>query len=145
MSTRKISKLIREEYPPDYTGYKFITLIQFNGDKFLTIVDRVTEKTISAYILDLCGPQNIDEETILNIAYEWSDSERKNFPISYEFARLQLTNETTVLHRSFNKDFIERVIGPLPAIEVAIATVKRKKRKKINLPSNTIITEKFIK
>ena len=144
MSTRKISKLIREDHPSDYTGYKFITLIQFNDEKFLTIVDRVTDKTISAYILDLCGPQNIDEESILNIAYEWSLSPRKNFPISFEFTRLGIINEVSSIQRSFNKDFIERVIGPLPAVEVVKATVKRKKRKKINLPIDTIITEKFI-
>lgn len=140
MASRKISKLIREDYPADYTGYKFITLIQFNNEKFLTIVDRMTEKTLSAYVLDLCGAENVDEETLLNIAYEWSISERKNFPISYEFARMGMVNELTGLQRTFNKDFVERVIGPLPVMEQVTATVKRKKRKK--LPSSIII-ERF--
>ena len=140
MANRKIAKLIREDYPSSYKGYRFITLVQFNEEKYLSIVDRLTDKTLSAYLLDLCGAKNIDEELILNVAYEWSQSERNMFPISYEFARLQMTDSVTELYRVFNVDFVERVIGPLPALEVSKATVKRKKRKVI--PKNIQINNR---
>jgi len=140
MANRKIAKIIREDYPSTYKGYRFITLIQFNEEKYLSIVDRLTDKNISAYILDLCGPKGVSEEDVLNIAYEWSQSDRKNFPISYEFARLGLTSQVSLLYRSFNVDFVERVIGPLPELELNKATVKRKKRK--TLPKNIQISER---
>lgn len=140
MSNRKISRIIREDYPDNYSGYRFITLIQFNDMQYLTIVDRVTDKALSAYILDLCGPVNIDEETILNIAYNWSTSSRKSFPISYEFARAGISDITSLLYKSFNIDFIERVIGPLPQVELNTTVVKRKKRNII--PNNIQINFK---
>ena len=138
MTQKKISKLIREDYPPNYSGYSFITLIQFNDEKFLSIVDRLTEKTINAYLLDLCGAKNVDESQILDVAYEWSESSRKNFPISFEFARLGLSDETSKLYRVFSVDFVERVIGPLPAVESFKTVVKRKKRKK--LPKTQVVS-----
>lgn len=129
MANRKIAKIIREDYPSNYKGYTFITLIQFNDERYLSIVDRLTDKHISAYLLDLCGPKGISEEDVLLVAYEWSISPRSTFPISYEFQRLNLTEFTSQLHRTFNVDFVERVIGPLPDVEMVKATVKRKKRK----------------
>jgi len=140
MTNRKIAKIIREDYPSAYKGYRFITLIQFNEEKYLSIVDRLTDKNISAYILDLCGPKGVSEEDVLNIAYEWSQSERRNFPISYEFARLGLSSQVSLLYRSFNVDFVERIIGPLPELELNKATVKRKKRK--TMPKNIQINER---
>ena len=134
MANRKIAKIIREDYPANYNGYRFITLVQFNEEKYLTIVDRLTDKTLSVYLLDLCGPRGIDEELILNSAYEWSISTRKSFPISYEFARIGISEQVSSIYKSFNIDFVERVIGPLPEVEVRNATVKRKKRNII--PSN---------
>jgi len=129
MANRKIAKIIREDYPKDYNGYKFITLVQFNEEKYLSIIDRLTDKHLSAYLLDLCGPKNINEEQVLNIAYDWSESTRNAFPISYEFSRLGVANELSQLYRVFNIDFVERVIGPLPEVEVSKAVIKRKKRK----------------
>lgn len=140
MTNRKIAKIIREDYPSAYKGYRFITLIQFNEEKYLSIVDRLTDKNISAYILDLCGPKGVSEEDVLNIAYEWSQSDRRNFPISYEFARLGLSSQVSLLYRSFNVDFVERIIGPLPELELNKATVKRKKRK--TMPKNIQINER---
>jgi len=137
MTKRKIAKIIREDYPANYTGYNFITLIQFNDEKYLSIVDIVTTKLLSAYILDLCGPKNIDEEMILNIALDWSNSDRRDIPISYEFARLQMHTVLSPLYKSFNVDFIERAIGPLPATVDNKPIVKRKKRK--ILPKETQI------
>lgn len=131
MTNRKIAKLIREDYPDDYDGYKFITLIQFNDEKYLSIVDRLTEKTLSVYLLDLCGSKNVDEEHILSIAHEWYNSDRHKFPISFEFSRLNFSKQASTIYRVFNNDFIERVIGPLPPVEHSKATIKRKKRKKL--------------
>jgi len=140
MTHKKITKLIREDYPSNYTGYNFITLIQFNGEKSLSIVDRVTEKNINVYLLDLCLAKNVDEQEVLQIALDWSESDRKNFPISFEFARLNRTDDMSKIYRVFNIDFVERIIGPLPEREVIKTVIKRKKRKKI--PKNTQVNIK---
>ena len=60
--------LIIEDHPDTYDGYPFITLIQYNKKHFLTIVDNSNDKVIKAYILDLCGPEGVDEEKIISVA-----------------------------------------------------------------------------
>ena len=146
MSTkrRKISHqapLIVEVHPPEYIGYPFITLIQFNKKHLLTIVDNSDDSSVSAYVLDLCGPERIDEEGIIAIANDWYCNKRDQYPLSFEFSIRNMTDVTTRIFKTFNTDFITRVIGPLPVFKMAAEkNVRRRKRKE--LPTNIPIENK---
>lgn len=124
--------LIIEEHPDDYDGYPFITLIQYRDEHYLTIVDNADKKSIHAYVLDLCGPESVDENIIVSIVVDWWENRRDRFPVSFEFSRLGITSEVSKIHKSFNKEYVKRIIGPLSTFEMEkTSSVKRRKRKPI--------------
>lgn len=130
--------LIVEPHPKDYSGFPFITLIQYRKQPMLTIVDNATDDIIRAFVLDLCGPERVNEELIIQVAAEWYATNRTNFPVSIEFSRLGLSPHTSKIYRSLNVEFISRVIGPVPKYPMAnVKSVKRRRRKPI--PSAAII------
>lgn len=126
--------LIIEPYPKDYEGFPFITLIQYRKSPLLTIVDNADDNLIHVYILDLCGPEKIDEEGLFTIASEWYNNNRDNYPISIEFSKRGLTLETSRIYRTLTSDFVSRVIGPIPIFPMKLVkSVKRRRRKQIPL------------
>jgi len=137
MATKKRSRgnpipLIIEEHPADYDGYPFITLIQYNKKHFLAIVDNTDAKTIKAYILDLCGPEGVNEEEIIKIAAEWYDNSRDQYPISFEFSKRGVSETTMRIYKSYTIEYVTRIIGPLPKFEMSdTVSVKRRRRKSV--------------
>jgi len=127
--------LIVEPYPEDYTGYEFITLLKYNDETFLNIIDNVYDKEIITYVLDLCAPSGVDAELILSIAQSWFYNNKDQHPISVEFSKLQLSRETQKIMRCFPVAYVSRVIGPLPQYAMD-GPVKVKKRKRKIIPKN---------
>lgn len=128
--------LVVEEHPGDYKGYPFITLIQYNGKSYLTLVDNATDKLVKCYILDLCVAENVNEELIINIASHWYEDNKDKYvyPLSVFFSRNRLSELTSKILRTFHIEFITRVIGPLPRFNITRpVTTKRRKRKDIKL------------
>lgn len=129
---RSAVPLVVEPYPKDYTGLPFLTLIQFRKQPMLVIVDNVDERSIKAYVLDLCGPEQVDEEKVILTASEWYARDKANYPVSIEFSRRGMTNETSRIYRTFDVEFVSRVIGPAPEFPMStVKSVKRRRRKAI--------------
>lgn len=136
--------LIREDYPSDYTGYQFITLIQYRKDNALTIVNNSDNKQISAFVLDLCVPENINEEQIITIAAGWYDNAKDRYPISFEFSRLGISKTTEIIYRKYDIEHVTRIIGPLPTFDMKVQPlVKRRRRKPI--PAGVEVLKKTLK
>lgn len=132
-ATKPAVPLIVEPHPKDYSGFPFITLIQYRKQPMLTIVDNATDDIIRAFVLDLCGPERVNEELIIQVAAEWYATNRANFPISIEFSKLGLSPHTSKIYRSLNVEFISRVIGPVSKYPMAnIKSIKRRRRKPIS-------------
>lgn len=131
--TNKITvPLIIEPHPIGYVGYPFITLIQYNKEHILTIVDNSDASQVQVFVLDLCGPENVDESMVVEVANEWYHHSSSKFPLSFEFSRRGLTEQTSKIFKSYSIDFITRVIGPLPKFAMdATRNVRRRKRKEI--------------
>lgn len=129
---KKTIPLIVEPHPKEYVGFPFITLIQYRKAPILTIVDNADDETIRAFVLDLCGPEEINEELLLDIATNWYDNSRPNYPISVEFSKRGLTLAVSKIYRVLNIEFVSRVIGPVPKYPMStIKSVKRRRRKPI--------------
>lgn len=126
--------LIIEPHPEDYDGYPFITLIQYRDKHILTVVDNATEKNINAFVLDLCNPEGLNEEIVITVIAEWYDVSAVKYPLSIEFSKRGIADEMSKIHRSFNLDFVTRVIGPLPKFNMT-ETKSVKRRRKKNVPS----------
>jgi hypothetical protein len=134
----KISSLVIEEHPENYNGYEFITLIRYNDKNFLTIIDNVIDTSIIVYVLDFCNQLIISEEEVINIANDWYENNRKNYPISIEFSKRTLGDEMSKIVREFNLDFITRIIGPTFEFPMS-GNRKIRRRKKKPLPADVYI------
>lgn len=132
--TKQVTPLIVEAHPKDYNGFPFITLLQYNQELILCIVDLATDKNIKAYVLDYCIANGVDEESVLKVAKHWYETSYTKHPISIEFTRLQMSNVKSI-YRNFSTEFITRVIGPLPKFNIDNDVQVRRRRKKI-LPKN---------
>lgn len=135
--------LVVESHPPDYTGYPFITLIEYNRDHYLTLIDNADDKTIKAFVLDLCGPANVDEELIISVAEQWYNNGHV-CPISFVFSQYRLLNQTAKIFRTFNIDHITRVIGPLPKFTMK-GNSKVRRRTKKTIPEGMHVKKKVVK
>lgn len=135
--------LIREDHPEDYVGYPFITLIQYRKDNILTIIDNSDDKEIGAFVLDLCAPELVNEERIIEVAANWYEEGHERFPISFEFSRLGISSETGKIFRNYNIEFITRVIGPLPRFDMNTPPqIKRRRRKAV--PPGIVVHKKVL-
>lgn len=125
--------LIVEPHPENYNGYPFITLIQYRKEHSLNIVDNADDKAIKVYVLDMCGPAQINEEILIAAAHEWYQSgEYQVVPVSIAFSRAGLAPQAMKIYRSLNVEFVTRVIGPLPKFEMKkVRSIKRRRRKPI--------------
>lgn len=127
---KKTAPLIVEPHPIDYTGFPFITLIQYRKLPMLTIVDNADDSVLRVFVLDLCGPEGIKEEEIIAIASDWYDNNRSNYPISIEFSRKGIISLTSKIYRALNVEFVSRVIGPVPKYPMTeVKSIKRRRRK----------------
>lgn len=140
-SSRKITvPLIVEPHPIDYSGFPFITLIQYRKTPMLVIVDNADDEIINAFVLDLCGPEGIDEEVLFEIASHWFIHNKGHFPISIEFSKRGVVGDTSKIYRALNTEFVSRVIGPVPKYPMNVTkSVKRRRRKAI--PAGVEIVE----
>lgn len=137
--------LIIEPHPADYDGYPFITLIEYREEHTLTLVDNSDDKTIKAFVLDMCGPARVNEELLIHVAEDWYESKRYlTQPVSFAFSRMRVSNQASKIFRTFNIDHVTRVIGPLPRFEMKEGqTIKRRRRKPV--PPGVEVVNKVIK
>lgn len=132
VSRKKVVPLIVEPHPKEYNGLPFITLIQYRKAPMLVIVDNADDEIIRAFVLDLCGPEEIDETALFKIAINWYENHRTSFPISVEFSRHGLTARLSTIYRALNIEFVSRVIGPVPKYPMStVKSIKRRRRKAI--------------
>lgn len=135
--------LIVEPHPDNYTGYPFITLIQYRDQHILLIVDQLTPKTIEGFVLDLCGPSNTNEELLINTSAEWFENHREDFPVSYYFSQQGLSEGFSAVYRVYPVEFITRVIGTIPKFGTPATTPTIKRRRRKHLSSNIKIVKTF--
>lgn len=122
--------LVVEPHPADYEGYDFITLVRFNDDTFLSVIDNVSKKYIFGYVIDMCGPDQFEEQKLIEVAYEWYGTNGDRYPISVELSKRGLIERAQTILRAFPLDYVTRVIGPLPHFNMAGPTKVRKRKKK---------------
>lgn len=123
---------ILEDHPETYNGYPFITLIQYKQQHILSIVDNLDTKNLKGFVIDLCGPSEVDEQLIISVADHWYDTNRTRYPLSFEFSKRGLTKESSKIYRTYSIESITRVIGPVYVFPMDdVQKIKRRKRREI--------------
>lgn len=133
--------LVVEDHPKQYKGFPFITYIQFHNTNCLAIVDNVCQKQLQGYILDLCQPAEVDEALLIEAASNWYSTHSHRMPLSVYMNQLGLGDKTNKVYRTYNIEFITRIVGPLftyPIHEVIVT--RRKKRKSPTQSKSKIVS-----
>ena len=129
--------LVPEEYPASYNGYKFLTLIRYNNESLICIVDNIIDGEVTAYVLDLCKKEyengSFIEENILLNAIDWFDNgHHNNMPLSIFLASKNYKYNFNKIIRRFPIDYISRMIGPKFIFPMGDPSkIKKKKKKEI--------------
>lgn len=124
--------ILVEDYPQGYSGPPFLTLIEYGDTCYLTVVDFVTNSSVSAYVLDMCKSEGLDDVMVVSlIATNWETY--KNKPVSILFGLLGISQKMAKIHRTFQLVDITRVIGRFPTVDLSQSkTVKRRRRREID-------------
>jgi len=128
--TKKLNKLIPEEYPEDYKGYRFISLIKYNEKSQITIIDNIVSDIIYAFVLDECNPLNLNEMVLIGHAIDWFEKYSTEIPFSIFLSRQKIDEDYYKVVKGFPVDYVSRVLGPLFKYEMGSPIKIRRKRKK---------------
>lgn len=109
MSKRKIPSLIIE-HVSDRGNLQLLSLLEHRRDRYLVIVDNITEGEITAYVLDYAQQEGVDLGIFLDITENWLKSGAKH-PLSFELSRLGLTQVTRRIYKTFDLVYVTRLVG----------------------------------
>lgn len=135
MSKKNAPPLVLEELQ-DRSNYLYLTLIEYKKEKYLTIIDNISGSDITAYVLDYADAESIDLAWLLSIANIWYYKSSEKYPLSFEFAKLGVKNNVTPILRTFNLDYVSRMIGKIFVYD--IDSKPKIKRKRVNLIPSTV-------
>lgn len=134
MAKKKIPPLVVEDIK-DKANLYYLSLIEYKRENFLTIIDNITSNEISAYVLDYAQQEKIDMQHFLSIANHWFYKSAHKHPLSFEIAKLGLTSQLSPLYRSFDLNYVARVVGHPFSFDFTPRT-KVKRRKAVALPAS---------
>lgn len=129
--------LVVENHPKQYKGFPFITYIQFHNSNVLAIIDNIHNKQLQCYVLDLCQPEEVDEVAFIEAATRWFESHSHRLPLSVFLNQLDLQDSTNKIYRTYNIEFITRIVGPLFTYPINEVVVTRRKKRKSPTPSKS--------
>lgn len=127
MSKKNVPPLILEELQ-DKANYLYLTLIEYKKERYLAVIDNIRGSDISAFVLDYADAENIDMKWFLSIANIWYYKSSDKYPLSFEFAKIGVKNKVTPIMRTFNLDYVSRMIGKIFVYDIdAKPKIKRKR------------------
>lgn len=126
---KKYSKLVPEEYPENYNGYRFISLIKYMDKPQIAIVDNIVNDIIHAYVLDECQPANLDETEIVSYGKKWYEDFSHLIPFSVYLSRNNIMQYSAII-KCFPVDYVSRILGPLFVFNMGNPIKIKRKRKK---------------
>jgi hypothetical protein len=134
-------QLVPENYPENYNGYRFVSLIKYNEKSQITIIDNVISDNIHAFVLDECQALNLDETTLITYAEDWFNKDSHRIPFSIFLSKNNVGAEYYRTIKCFPLDFVSRVLGPLFCFNMGNPLKVKRKRKK-DIPDNVEIVYK---
>lgn len=124
-------QLIIEDHPKSYTGYGFITLIQYQDIIWLTVIDNYANDIISAYVLDLCAQENVDEQVFVELVNDWYTNHRNRVPLSVYLSNKDVERTTSRIFKTIPVEYVIRVMGPFPIYPTTQVSTRKKRRRHI--------------
>lgn len=135
MAKKNVPPLIIEELQ-ESANYLYLTLVEYKKEKYLTIIDNIQGSDLTAFVLDSAEAESVDVNWLLQVATRWYYKSSHRYPLSFEFARLGARNSVTPILKTFNIDYVSRMIGKIFVYD--IDAKPRIKRKRVNMVPSSV-------
>lgn len=110
MAKKKIPNLVVER-AEDQGNYFFLSVLEFRRENYLVIVDNISEDTLGAYVLDYAQQEGLDLKQLISIITTWFYRASYRYPLSFEFSRLGIAQQTNRIYKNFELAHVTRLIG----------------------------------
>lgn len=122
--------LVIEPHSSDIQIPQYGTYIQFKDTDIFAIVDNVDDNHILCYVVDFCGPEQVEVDLLLKYGALWWEYNQTNdiCPFSVYISREGVAEQLKNVHRTYHVDSVTRVVGPLPHFPLS-SDIPKKRRK----------------
>lgn len=126
MTKKKIPPL-QFEIVQERSNLIYLSIIEYKRENYLTIIDNISDNEITAFVLDYVEQEGINIKDFLSIANLWYYENSHKHPFSVEIAKKDLTPRIGQIVKTFDINFISRVVGCPFFYNMAVKKVKRRK------------------
>lgn len=133
MTKKKIPPLIIEHFA-DTSNLCFISLIEYKREQYLGIIDNITDSELNVFILSHAKSDVIEATDFLKFAIRWFYKSSGKYPLSFEFAKLGLSNRIEPIYKTFDLGYVSRIIGKPFIFDNLNTTTKIKRRRVVQVP-----------
>lgn len=130
MAKKKIPSLVVER-AEDTGNFFYLSVIEYRKERYLVVVDNITETEIGAYVLDVAQQEGLDIKQLLSIITTWFYRASYRYPLSFEFSRLGMAHGTNRIYKNFELAHVTRLIGNDFTFE--LAAPPKVKRRRVNM------------
>lgn len=124
------------EHVKDSVNLYYLSLIEYKRENYLSIIDNITDHEVSAFVLDYANQERINMVNFLSLVTNWFYKSAHLYPLSFELSKYGLTQQMSPLYRTFDKNFISRIVGHPFSFDMAPVT--KVKRRKVTLVPSTV-------
>ena len=110
MAKNRIPPLIIES-TEDATDLNFLSVLEYRNAHYLVVVDNITDEKVNAYVLDYASQEKINTPHILSVISNWVKESSDKYPLSFEFSKLNMTQDVNKIYKSFELVNVTRLIG----------------------------------
>lgn len=126
MAKKKIPELTFE-IVQDSCNLLYLTLIEYKRETYLTIIDNITESEILALVLDYAQQENVDVRMLLSACNQWYYGNSEKLPLTVHFARNGLTRTISPLMKTFDVNYVSRIVGRPFVFNMEPKKIKRRR------------------
>lgn len=140
--SKKIIPPLTMEFKQDQTTLHFLSLLEYRRDNFLVVIDNITETEVSAYTLDYAEQSGIAIADFLSVATYWLYKSSGSYPLSFEIAKLGLTQKMAPILKVYDANNVSRIVGVPFQYQLELARPKVKRRRVVPVQAGVEISIK---
>lgn len=124
----KIPPLILENVNETEMNNAYLTLLIYKKEKYLVIVDNISDEEITAFVLDHAEAEGVNLKWFISVCNLWFYKSSDKYPLSFEFAKLGNFDKVKCILKTFNVTTVSRIVGRIFMFNInAKPRVKRRK------------------
>lgn len=130
------------EFKQDPTTLHFLSLLEYRKDNFLVVIDNITETEVTAYTLDYAEQSGIVIADFLSLATYWLYASSRRYPLSFEIAKLGLTQQLAPILKVYDANNVSRIVGVPFQYQIQSTKPKVKRRRVVPIQAGIEIVIK---